>query len=478
MGILEAANIEIYRLRKAKPDNEFLFYNEIHNKSDYYSLSRLRTIIVQEFRIKKLNLYELFRQVYDIDPRVKLKPSNVIDQIIEEEVVLIDDIGFKPIKEKIYKEDDNTYFNIYKEPKLLNKDLFSVESKMDFQELKSKAPAIIKLFSNLHGGDEEAIKDTLMKIADKIHYPEKKAGDCIVFYPAEAAGKGILYKHILQPIFEGYAKKILMSKLKSDFNAFLSNTLLLVLEEGKRDIELVEVLKELITESSLLINEKGKNHRTEEIYFLVFLFSNHMNPADLGKRRGSYHQCKSLGNTLSESQRIGEQLCRDIPRELPYLVNYLHCLEFKHEAALMPYNTLAKIQVNDLNKSPLELFFDFICQFHKLELAFQDLNSKRGVIEEYISIIEDKDDVSWVSKDSFRTAYNNFCHIEGLRNNIIRHNKDIVQLWALLSLSDNDHKRIVITDGLNAGRRIDHVRLDIINKKIKDIYMERSENEI
>jgi len=471
MGMLEVFDIEIYRLRNAKDNVEFLLYDIKEDRTNFYSASRIRGVLKNELKRKKVDFLSLYRETYAIPPEARIKESDAIQRIIDEELSLLDDIAFKPIAEKIFNQEGKQYFNSYREPETLNKSLYKKEEGFNFEELKEKAPDIMLLMNNLHNNDEDAIKDTLLKIADKIHYPFEKAQDCILFYPGEGAGKGIFYKHILVPIFGEYTKKILMNKLKNDFNAFLPQSLVLVLEEGKRDAELIEILKELITEGILLVNEKGKSQRMENIYFLVFLFSNHMNPADLGKRRGSYHQCNSLGVTTDQSQRIGAKLCEEIPKQLKYLLYYLHNLEFEHQDALKPFNTIAKAQVNDLNKNAIELFYDYLVQFPSLENAFADLNKRRygGMKSDWMEINE-YNNQKFISKNSFRDAYNIFCHLENLRNNIIMHNKDIVQLWALLKISATDHQRIVIRDGENAGRRLDHINLTNINKSIMEAY--------
>jgi hypothetical protein len=83
----------------------------------------------------------------------------------------------------------------------------------------------------------------------------------------------------------------------------------------------------------------------------------------------------------------------------------------------------------------------------------------------------------YISKDSFRKAYNNFCQLEGLKNNLILHNKDIVQLWAIMGLEEHHHKRIDVTIGVNDGRRLDHVDLIAVNSAIQKKYKEMMKND-
>lgn len=467
MGYLEEFGFKIYKLRDAKVENEYLLF-DIH-KSSYccYSEKRLLKNLILEFREKDINIIQFAVEELNMDAR-EIKILKLLVFWIDDEIKLIDGVGFKPTLDKIFIKNNKTYFNSFKVLETFKRENYILDSPLTYEEFKLLAPHHHDLLYNLHNGDELAIKDTLLKLADKLKYPHEKAQDCIIFYPGEGSGKGIFYKYILVPIFGEYTKKVLMKKLNNDFNGFIREPLILVLEEGKRDLELVETLKEVITEGSVLINEKGKPQTEEDIYFLTFVFSNNMNPIDLGKRRGSYHLTHSLGKTVDDSQTKGAKLCLELPKETNFLLQYLHNLKFSHQDAMRPFNTKAKEQVNDLNKTPIELYYDFLLSYKTLETALIDLHERRyGAGSFYLNLEKLKikdEDIYYISKDIFKDSYNNFCHIEGLKSNIIRHNKDIVQLWALFKIPEDSYKRVIVREGKNTGRRIDHLRVrDIMN---------------
>lgn len=473
MGYIQGFGFEIYRLREAKTDNEFLLYDINKKQFNTYNQKRVKEILLKELQSKNIDLVDFIKNKLKIEGEIK--PIKTLNIWLDQETILINDIIFYPINERIIEKEGKFYFNRFEVFDTFNKENYKLDKEMSFEEFKIKAPYHYKLFSNLHNFDDEAIQDTLLKIADKVQYPHEKAQDCLIFYPGEGAGKGILYKYVLHPIFNKYTSKILMKKLNNDFNAFLKESLILVLEEGKRDLELIETLKEMVTEGRLLINKKGTDQKEEDIYFLTIVFSNNMNPIDLGKRRGSYHLCKPLGKTIEKSQKIGKELCENLPNETEYLLQYLHNLEFKHQDALMPFNTIAKSQVTDLNKSPLELFYDLVCTFPNIQNVLINLKRRRFMSQDDfdLQIIEKKEEnniIKYISKDMIKEAYNNFCHIEGFKSNLIRHNKDIVQLWALMEIPVESHRRLVIRDGVNAGRRLDHLRLKDINDNIIEKY--------
>lgn len=482
MGYLNEIGFEIYRLKEAKAENEFLIYNIKKDQANFYSLGRAIQILTKEISDTGFDIVEFGIAELNWDRKLCV-PNKIVAYFINQEHNLINDVGFYPNKDKTFIRNNKTYFNIFNFPETFDKETYITKDKYSFEDFKKDAPNHYILFSNLHNYDDKAIKNTLLKLADKIHYPEEKAQDCIIFYPGEGSGKGIFFKYILQPIFGIYTSKVLMKKLNSDFNGFLPELLVLVLEEGKRDIELVETLKEAITEGNILINEKGKNQRMSEIYFLTFVFSNNMNPIDLGKRRGSYHLAHSLGKNVSESQDKGKDLCDKLPNETEYLLKYLHNLEFEHQDALKPFDTVAKKQVNDLNKSPLELFYDLLLTYPSLEYACTDLHDRRNVRNVIPNLdlgitpkIEGGESVKYIIKETIKEAYNNFCYLEGFKSNLIRHNKDIVQLWALFQLPDNVERRFLIKEGCNAGRKLDHIKLDVINKKIIEAVIEDENN--
>lgn len=473
MGFIEEFGYKILRLKDERAEHEYVLYNIETKDYSFLSEKRISSILLDELKIKNIDLAYFIHKNLGYDLK-NCDPIKFIKKWIPEELILVNNIGFKPVDKIIYKKEGKVFFNTYQKLPTLDKQNYILEKPMSFDKFKEKCPYHYKLFYNLHNKDDIAIQDTLMKIADKIKYPELKSQDCIVFYPGEGAGKGIFYKHVLQPIFGKYAKKVLMKSLKNDFNGFLKEPLILVLEEGKRDLELVEITKEITTESSILINDKGISQKQQDIYFLTFVFSNHMNPIDLGKRRGSYHLTHSLGKTISQSQDIGAEICENIENETKDFLLYLHNLEFTHQEAMKPFNTKAKEQVTDLNKTPIELFYDYLITFDSVEKGLRELHNKRGLamdfefMPEIIKRKNGEEDI-FISKDMFKDAYNNFCYLEGLKSNIIRHNKDIVQLWALMKIPEESHLRITVKYGKNEGRKIDHVRLRDVIEHIKEV---------
>lgn len=464
---LESYGFKIYRLQDERAESEFLLYDIDRKTYSLFSQSRLISILLTLLR--DINVDPLIKGITEMkmDPK-STKPKDVVSIWVNEEVELISDICFKPSEERIIQKKNKKYFNSFSFLETLKRDKYKVEN-YTYEQFSEDAPYHHRLLMNLHNNDILGIQDTLYKLSAKLQYPEIKIQDAIVFYPGEGAGKGIFYKYIIMPLFQQYSKKILMKKLNNDFNGFLKDSLVLVIEEGKRDKELVETLKELITEPQILINEKGKPQKEEEIYFLTFVFSNNMNPIDLGKRRGTFHLTHSLGKTDLEAQEIGAEICENLPKETGYLLKYLHSLDIDIEKAHRPMHTKAKEKVIDLNKSVIELFYDHIMNFPELESAFKDLQNQITGKEEYHLQLQyynpsNGKEGYYIMKEKFKEAYNNFCKIEGLNANIIRHNKDIVQLWALMRIPENSHQRIIIREGLHEGRRMDHIFADDVKK--------------
>jgi len=472
MVVLEEMGFSIIRIREGKSDNEFIIYDKKKNEVNFYSKKRLVEILLMELEDKKINWRQFMTE--------HQTPINWIKEQIEAEIILLDNVGFKPIENKTFVYEGKEYFNLYKIPETLKYSNYKLDKPMTYKELTEKAPNTIFLLRNLHEGNDEAVKNTLLKLADKVKNPDRKSQDCIIFYPGEGAGKGVFYETIIKGIFGKYTSKILMKKLVSDFNGFLKQSLVVVLEEGKRDLDLIEVLKEITTEPEILINEKGKNAGEMPIFFLTFVFSNNMNPIDLGKRRGTYHIANTLGRTLEETQKKGQELSEKIPNEIDHLLYYLHNLEFNISDVFKPFNTIAKSMVIDLNKSPLELFYDSLLTYPSIEYACQDYNRERYKYSSSVLNLdiqkkpnEDGVEEEYISKEHIKRAYNNFCQIHNLKTNLIRHNKDLVQLWSLFQVPLESFLRIVINSGEYAGRKLDHVKLSSLNDKLKESIKEK-----
>lgn len=124
---------------------------------------------------------------------------------------------------------------------------------------------------------EQALSDYLYKwIAYTFQHPEKQAGAAIVLRGEEGAGKGILGS-FLQSIWGKHGYKVGSTKLLTGaFNAHLADVCFLFADEAffSGDRQQADILKGLVTESTMNIERKGVDSITQPNYLKIFMSTN------------------------------------------------------------------------------------------------------------------------------------------------------------------------------------------------------------
>ena len=124
---------------------------------------------------------------------------------------------------------------------------------------------------------DASLSDYLYKwIAYTFQCPEKPAGSAVVLRGEEGAGKGILGT-FLQSIWGKHGYKVGNSKhLTGAFNAHLADVCFLFADEAffSGDRQQADVLKGLVTESTMTIERKGVDSITQPNYLKIFMSTN------------------------------------------------------------------------------------------------------------------------------------------------------------------------------------------------------------
>lgn len=125
-------------------------------------------------------------------------------------------------------------------------------------------------------GDAELYGYLYKWIAYTFQCPEKPAGAAVVLRGEEGAGKGILASFI-QSIWGKHGYKVGTSKhLTGAFNAHLADVCFLFADEAffSGDRQQADVLKGLVTESTMTIERKGVDSITQPNYLKIFMSTN------------------------------------------------------------------------------------------------------------------------------------------------------------------------------------------------------------
>lgn len=149
---------------------------------------------------------------------------------------------------------------------------------------------ILEHVKRLCSGREEEYKWLLRWMAYPLQHPGAKMDTAVVVMGAEGTGKSLFWQKIYGALFGPYARQIGQSELEATFNGWMSQLLFAICEEVVSREEMRHhkgKLKNLITSSTLNINEKNLPMRTEPNHINFVFMSNEAIPMilDEGDRR-------------------------------------------------------------------------------------------------------------------------------------------------------------------------------------------------
>ena len=146
-------------------------------------------------------------------------------------------------------------------------------------------------------GDAELYSYLYKWIAYTFKHPERQAGAAVVLRGEEGAGKGVLGS-FLQSIWGKHGYKVGTTKhLTGSFNAHLADVCFLFADEAffSGDRQQADVLKGLVTESTMTIERKGVDSITQPNYLKIFMSTNSEYAVPAGKDSRRY--CSGLIKT-------------------------------------------------------------------------------------------------------------------------------------------------------------------------------------
>jgi hypothetical protein len=209
--------------------------------------------------------------------------------------------------------------------------------------------------------DEETKKYFLNWLA-AIFQTRMKTNTAWIFQGVQGTGKGVLFTHILAPLIgKDYCHEMTMDRLDDDFNAYLSDNIILFIDEAnisssKNGDRLLNRIKNLVTEPEQHIRGMRQNATVCRNYSNVVLASNYdeIIPMEVSDRRFN----------VAPRQEIPIQLEYDdvvqISVELSEFSNYLHSFEVDHKAVKRVLLSEAREKLISLSETTVSSFFHSI----------------------------------------------------------------------------------------------------------------------
>lgn len=186
--------------------------------------------------------------------------------------------------------------------------------------------------------DEEQRALFLHNLAFHLTYKEPCQTAIISIGESQGTGKGVLFDHILKEIYKPYHLKWSSLALGSNFNGELKNKLFIHCNEmyepgGKYNHKaFVNALKNLVAESELTINAKGKQVENVRNFAFVVASTNERHPFDLDEvdnRRFNFFPTSQtpLIEVCPELTDVEFNMLKKIKDELPDFLAYLRTIK-------------------------------------------------------------------------------------------------------------------------------------------------------
>jgi len=399
--------------------------------------------------ITNIKMMRLLEEEFGINSKISKNLLNYFPEL---------HLDFNPHKEQIYLNEQTglNNYNTFIKPKILKENEF-IKLEIDEGEIElkdfdwSKFKYIDMLFRNLFYKDDK-MREHWMNWFAYILQTLDKTLMTFVFTGAQGAGKGILFKYIIQYVFGKYAIEIDSKSIHSNFNSLMENKLFVwgneikQTDKNKRDGD-YNVLKTIITDKDLRIEKKGVDSKIVENFFNTSFSSNESNPlqVEVTDRRYNFVETFSDIKKVYEKEGIGiDEIIDGIVEERERFIKDLLRIKTDKKKANNALMNNKKRKV---------------------------INATESLSNNIVKILKDKD---WELLEDFvydnnEENYENSAFIQSIKNsaecNYIT-NKDLLKLYKMCStigdkITDNAIARMFNNDFYNSEKK----RVYIKNKK-------------
>lgn len=178
-------------------------------------------------------------------------------------------------------------------------------------------PTIKKILFSVVGGDRECVVHFLNWLACIVQY-RQRTQTAWVFTGREGTGKGVLFNYILSPIIgAAYCKTTRLSTLEEDFNGFMEETVILMVDESKssqlkNQEKAMALLRNVIVEPKIQIRRMRTDAYMVNNYLNVIIASNHPDaihiPASDRRYNVGHYQPNKLNLTAEDIACLEDEL--------------------------------------------------------------------------------------------------------------------------------------------------------------------------
>jgi hypothetical protein len=147
-------------------------------------------------------------------------------------------------------------------------------------------------------------------MAFNVQFPGVKARWAVLFQGGAGCGKTFFFKLMLAVLGQGHAKLVNKASISGNWNEWATGAQLVGIEEirvtGENRYEIMNKLKELITNDDIPVNQRNKDTRTEENITNYIAFSNHHDALALAHDDRRYFVLKAILQEEEEIKALSE----------------------------------------------------------------------------------------------------------------------------------------------------------------------------
>jgi hypothetical protein len=241
------------------------------------------------------------------------------------------------------------------------------------------SPILHTIFYYLCNRDEDAYWYVIQWFAHLIFAPHEmnRFHTCLVFYSqTEGVGKSFIlqdlfYRRIMGTLYGVKTSKF--AELWGEFNDMIENKVYVLLEEGSRKdaVSFVDVMKDNLVSSDIVIHKKGMNKYTTNNYVHVCCATNNDTVFTVGKtnRRYAIIQCREEKMIVEMQEELKAEL-----RDDTKVLNFVRFLKSKYNAEWNSEDYILNEQSNkEIWKAQLHLQMSQTDQF--LLLTYEELGT-------------------------------------------------------------------------------------------------------
>lgn len=270
------------------------------------------------------------------------------------------DIVFDP-SNMVKVDYDSRIINTYKPSEVIRR-AKPPKEECTYDYLQTLCPSTFKLLLHVFGNGECELRHWLNWISFVVQ-AKRKSNTCWFLWGVQGTGKGVLFNHILKPMFgKSNTSLHLNTSLEDTFDAWRADKQLVVIDEfelpqGKKGDRIMERIKNWTAEGDNSIRDMRKVVQTKEGIEAYMFFSNRYDMVKVEDHDRRFNIAPRQELPLKQTTWWeGSKTIEEIDHELQGFANFVSHYDYDEVDARTALLNEAKIQAADATKTQAENF--------------------------------------------------------------------------------------------------------------------------